>query len=81
MNDAQVQRSCVCCVCPPQVHNEGGRKRVVVTKNLPGQRWLDILTAADCRWVGCVCVGGGVKEVKGLRECKGGGGEVGERGG
>lgn len=32
-----------------QVHNEGGSKRVVVTKNLPGERWLQILTAADCR--------------------------------
>jgi hypothetical protein len=44
---------CVPCAPPfplhTQVHNEGGRKRVVVTKNLPGQRWLDILTAADCR--------------------------------
>jgi hydroxypyruvate reductase 1 len=29
--------------------NPGGSKRVVVTKELPGQRWLDILTAADCR--------------------------------
>lgn len=33
----------------PQVHNEGGSKRVVVTKALPGDRWLQILTAADCR--------------------------------
>lgn len=32
-----------------QVHNEGGSKRVVVTKELPGERWLEILTAADCR--------------------------------
>ena len=32
-----------------QVHNEGGSKRVVVTKPLPGDRWLKILTAADCR--------------------------------
>jgi hypothetical protein len=31
------------------VHNEGGAKRVVVTKGLPGTRWLDILTAAGCR--------------------------------
>ena len=27
-----------------QVHNEGGGKRVVVTKNLPGERWLKVLT-------------------------------------
>jgi hydroxypyruvate reductase 1 len=29
--------------------NPSGSKRVVVTKELPGQRWIDILTAADCR--------------------------------
>ncbi len=29
--------------------NASGRKRVLVTKELPGQRWVDILTAADCR--------------------------------
>ncbi len=29
--------------------NAAGRKRVLVTKNLPGQRWVDILTAADCQ--------------------------------
>ena len=34
---------------PVQVHNDGGSKRVVVTKTLPGERWLDILTDADCR--------------------------------
>jgi hydroxypyruvate reductase 1 len=32
-----------------QVHNENGTKRVVVTKDLPGTRWLDILIAANCR--------------------------------
>ena len=26
-----------------------GRKRVLVTKELPGKQWVDILTAADCR--------------------------------
>jgi hydroxypyruvate reductase 1 len=31
------------------VHNEGGDKRVVVTKALPGERWVDILTRAGCR--------------------------------
>jgi hydroxypyruvate reductase 1 len=30
------------------VHNPDGRRRVVVTKELPGPRWLDILVAADC---------------------------------
>ncbi len=32
-----------------QIHNEQGTKRVVVTKTLPGERWLEILAAADCR--------------------------------
>jgi glycerate dehydrogenase len=31
-----------------QVHNEGGDKRIVVTKTLPGERWLQVLTAAGC---------------------------------
>ncbi len=29
--------------------NPDGRRRVVVTKELPGDRWLEILKAADCR--------------------------------
>ena len=29
--------------------NPGGARRVVVTKELPGERWLQLLTAADCR--------------------------------
>jgi len=29
--------------------NSSGSKRIVVTKELPGKRWIDILTAADCR--------------------------------
>ena len=32
-----------------RVVNPGGACRVVVTKELPGERWLRILTAADCR--------------------------------
>lgn len=32
-----------------QVHNEKGKNRVVVTKSLPGDRWLDVLKKADCR--------------------------------
>jgi len=31
------------------VHNASGDKRVVVTKALPGDRWLEILTRAQCR--------------------------------
>ena len=32
-----------------QVHNPNGRRRVVVTKLLPGERWLNYLDQADCR--------------------------------
>ena len=31
------------------MHNENGSKRVLVTKDLPGTRWLDILLEANCR--------------------------------
>ncbi|KAK9863585.1 hypothetical protein WJX84_004424, partial [Apatococcus fuscideae] len=34
---------------PVEVHNDEGSKRVVVTKELPGERWLELLTQADCR--------------------------------
>ena len=30
------------------VLNPGASRRVIVTKDLPGERWLEILTAADC---------------------------------
>ena len=32
-----------------RMHNPSGSKRVVVTKELPGNRWLEILSQADCR--------------------------------
>ena len=32
-----------------RIHNPSGTRRVIVTKELPGDRWLDILTAADCK--------------------------------
>jgi hydroxypyruvate reductase 1 len=32
-----------------QVHNPGGPMRVIVTKALPGERWLEILIEAGCR--------------------------------
>lgn len=32
-----------------QVLNAAGSKRVVVTKDLPGDRWHQVLTGADCR--------------------------------
>ncbi len=33
----------------PRIVNPDGSRRVVVTKELPGTHWIDILTAADCR--------------------------------
>jgi hydroxypyruvate reductase 1 len=32
-----------------RAHNPSGNRRVIVTKELPGVRWLQILTEADCR--------------------------------
>ena len=32
-----------------RVHNPDGNLRVIVTKQLPGDRWMNILEAADCR--------------------------------
>jgi hydroxypyruvate reductase 1 len=32
-----------------RTHNPSGSKRVIVTKELPGARWLDILTQAGCK--------------------------------
>ena len=32
-----------------ETHNPSGSKRVVVTKKLPGSRWLETLIKADCR--------------------------------
>jgi hydroxypyruvate reductase 1 len=32
-----------------QQHNPSGSRRVIVTKQLPGERWLEILVAAGCR--------------------------------
>jgi hydroxypyruvate reductase 1 len=32
-----------------KVHNPAGSKRVVVTKELPGKRWLDVLVQAGCK--------------------------------
>ena len=32
-----------------RVHNPSGSRRVVVTKELPGDRWLEILAQADCK--------------------------------
>ena len=32
-----------------RTHNSSGSKRVIVTKELPGERWLEALASADCR--------------------------------
>lgn len=32
-----------------RTHNPSGRNRVIVTKELPGDRWVQILTEADCK--------------------------------
>ncbi|MCH2584861.1 MAG: hypothetical protein MK138_08845, partial [Planctomycetes bacterium] len=34
-----------------RIENEGGALRVVVTKDLPGERWVEVLTAAGCELV------------------------------
>lgn len=34
---------------PVEVHNPNGALRVLVTKELPGDRWLKVLTSAGCR--------------------------------
>lgn len=35
-------------------HNPSGRWRVIVTKEFPGKRWLEVLTLADCRVEVCM---------------------------
>ena len=37
-----------------QVHNQEGKNRVLVTKLLPGTRWLEALSRADCRVEVCL---------------------------
>ena len=32
-----------------RIHNPSGKRRVIVTKELPGDRWLKFLTDADCK--------------------------------
>ncbi len=48
-----------------RVHNPDGRLRVIVTKELPGQQWLDILAHADCRVEVCTST-----DILGLEEIK-----------
>lgn len=43
------------CTSPPvEIYNPNGDKRVVVTKLLPGTRWLDILTQSNIRIEVCI---------------------------
>jgi glycerate dehydrogenase len=37
-----------------KIHNPASKKWVVVTKELPGARWLDVLPAVDCRVEVCI---------------------------
>lgn len=57
-----------------RVINPDGKNRVVVTKELPGGRWLEILTRADCRVEVCsseeVLSAGEIKAAIGT-ECQG----------
>lgn len=50
--------------------NPDAPRRVIVTKELPGTRWIDILTAADCRVE--VCTDEAVLTVERIREAIGG---------
>ena len=49
--------------------NPGGKNRVIVTKDLPGQLWLDRLTAADCRVE--ICTSNRLLNVAEIREAIG----------
>jgi hydroxypyruvate reductase 1 len=37
-----------------RAHNPSGSRRVIVTKDLPGDRWLQMLTEADCKVDICI---------------------------
>ena len=52
-----------------RIHNPSGSRRVMVTKELPGGRWLEILTAADCRVA--VCTSSHVLTVEAIRSAMG----------
>jgi len=52
-----------------RVFNPEGTKRVIVTKELPGQRWLDALESADCRVE--ICTSTAVLDIDTIREAMG----------
>jgi hydroxypyruvate reductase 1 len=49
---------------PWQVYNPGGRYRIIVTKPLPGRRWIDSLIKAHCRIE--VCTGQSVLDTEAI---------------
>ena len=67
-----------------RVHNSSGIRRVIVTKELPGDRWLKFLTDADCKIEICtspeVLSGEEIKEAFG-DSCDGAIGQLTEPGG
>jgi len=48
-----------------RVHNPSGRRRIIVTKELPGDRWLKFLTDAGCKTEICTS-----PDVLGIQEIK-----------
>lgn len=52
-----------------KVHNNSGKNRVIVTKELPGNRWFEILKQADCRIE--ICTAGHVLSVDEIKEAIG----------
>ena len=52
-----------------EIHNPAGSKRVIVTKELPGTRWLDILTGAGCKVE--ICTSAEVLSVADIRAAMG----------
>lgn len=52
-----------------RIVNPDGDKRVIVTKELPGERWLDILTSAGCRVE--ICTSAEVLSAEAIREAIG----------
>jgi hydroxypyruvate reductase 1 len=53
-----------------QTHNPSGGKRVIVTKELPGDRWLEILTQAGCKVE--VCTSSDILSVEEIQAAVGG---------
>ena len=52
-----------------RTHNPRGKKRVVVTKDLPGERWIEVLLQADCKVE--VCTSTDILSTQEIREAIG----------